>query len=103
MTMRIETLEDVAEVRRWLSEHVVQGNALARRCLRILDAASPGTEIATARMVVDLIFRINAQSDTLLRRWYEAAGAPYGDSEEGLARWDAEQRERERQRRGLLN
>ena len=46
--MRVETMEDVAAVRRWLSDNVRQGNALARRLLRVLDRAEPGTEIATA-------------------------------------------------------
>lgn len=99
----IETLDDVAEVRRWLSDHVREGNALARRCLRVLDRAASGTEIATARAIVAVIFRTASQADTLLWQWYRDAGYPYGETEEGLARWHREQQEREREQRSRLN
>ncbi|HET7035756.1 MAG TPA: hypothetical protein VFI42_08770 [Thermomicrobiaceae bacterium] len=103
MTMKVETMEDVAAVRRWLSDNVREGNGLARRFLRVLDRAAPGTEIATARLVVATIFGIDAQSDDLLQRWYAAAGAPYGDSDEGRRRWASEQAAAERSRRDRLN
>lgn len=101
--LKVETMEDVAEVRRWLSENVRQGNGLARRLLRALDRAAPGTEIATAKLVVATIYGIDARSDELSAAWYEAAGRPYGDSEEGRRRWAAEQAEAERRRRSRLN
>lgn len=101
--MAIETMEDVAVVRTWLSTQVRQGNGLARRCLRVLDQAAPGTEIATARLVVKAIFRVAEKADTLLWERYHLAGTPYGESEEGLARWVAEQQELERLRRAQLN
>lgn len=101
--MGIETPEDVAVVRRWLSEQVRQGNNLARRCLRVLDQAAPEAEIATVRLIVQAIFRVAAQADALLRDRYYAAGAPYGDSEDGLHRWVTEQQTLERERRSRLN
>lgn len=101
--MGIETPEDVAVVRRWLSEQVRQGNGLARRCLRVLDQATPGTEVATARLIVRAIFRVASQADSLLWDRYRAAGAPYGDSDVGLLRWVSEQQAHERERRSRLN
>jgi hypothetical protein len=100
---RVETMEDVAQVRRWLADQVREGNGLARRFLRVLDRAAPGEEIATARVVVRVIFQVAGQADTLLRARYEAIGSPYGESDEGLARWVAERQEAERQRRTRLN
>src|SRR5690606_25045798 len=94
--MGIETPEDVAVVRRGLAERVRQCNSLARRCLRVLDKAAPEAEIATARLIVQAIFRVAAQADALLRDRYYAAGAPYGDSEDGLHRWVTEQQTLER-------
>lgn len=103
MDRKIETLEDVAQVRRWLSSQVREGNGLARRFLRVLDRAAPGEEIATARVVVRTIFQVADQADTLLRGRYQALGSPYGETEEGLQRWVAERQENERVRRDRLN
>lgn len=103
MNWEIETRDDVEDVRRWLSAQVRQGNALARRLLRALDNAAPSAEVATARLVVATVFKVVAEAEETLRARYRAAGEPYGDSDEGLRRWDAEQQEAERQRRSLLN
>ena len=103
MSWEIETLDDVEEVRRWLSVQVRQGNALARRLLRALDNAAPGAEIATARLVVATVFRVPSEAETTLRQRYRAAGEPYGGDDDGLRRWDAEQQEAERRRRSRLN
>ncbi|HUZ00487.1 MAG TPA: hypothetical protein VMU89_09050 [Thermomicrobiaceae bacterium] len=103
MSWEIETLDDVEDVRRWLSAQVRQGNALARRLLRALDNVAPGAEIATARLVVATVFKVAAEAETTLRERYRAAGEPYGADDEGLRRWDAEQQEAERRRRSQLN
>lgn len=103
MNWDIDSLADVAEVRRWLEENVLRGNGLARRFLRVLDRAAPGTEIATARLVVKMIFRVASQADALLREQYRKAGRPYGDTDAGLERWTAEQQGQELERRIRLN
>ena len=103
MTMKVETMEDVAAVRRWLSDNVREGNGLARRLLRALDRAAPGTEVWTARLIVSTIFNIDARSDDMLAQMYARAGCPYGDTEEGRRRWAAEQADAERARRSQLN
>jgi hypothetical protein len=103
MDRKIETLEDVAYVRRWLSDQVREGNGLARRFLRVLDRAAPHEQIVTARVIVRAIFQVADQADSLLRGRYQALGSPYGETEEGLQRWVAERQEGERERRARLN